>query len=78
MLGVSGCERRTAGDYYSRDLRVAHVDGSVMALSLGRESRGSFYRRAVKIQYPLLQIFGQQLLERQLERLPASTPGQQR
>ena len=44
MLDVSGCERRTAGDYYSGDLRVAHVDGSAIASSFGREARCSFGR----------------------------------
>jgi hypothetical protein len=44
VFDVSGCERRTAGDCYSGDLRVAHVDGSAIALSFGREACRSFGR----------------------------------
>ena len=40
--GTSGCQRRTAGDYYSGDLSVAHADGPAIALSFGREARCSF------------------------------------
>lgn len=42
VFDVSGCQRRTAGDYYSGDLRVAHVDRSAIALSFGRKTRCSF------------------------------------
>jgi len=77
VLDVSGRQRRAAGDYYSGDLRVAHVDGSAILLSFGRETRCSFGRRAIKVQYALLQILGQQLLEGQVERFPTSTVGQQ-
>ena len=64
VFDVSGRERRTAGDYYSCDLGVAHVDGPAIALPFGREGRSSFGCCAVKIQYSLLQILGYEMLER--------------
>ena len=42
VFDVSGCQLRTASDYKSGDLRVVHVDGFAIALSFGRETRGSF------------------------------------
>jgi hypothetical protein len=42
MFDVSGCQRRTAGNHNSGDLRVAHVDDSAIALSFRREARCSF------------------------------------
>lgn len=35
---VSGCQRRTSGDYNTRDLSVAHVDGSAILLPFGCEA----------------------------------------
>jgi hypothetical protein len=39
------CERRTAGDYYSGDLRVAHVDGSASDFKLFNEWALALRRR---------------------------------
>jgi len=78
VFDVSGCQLRSASDYNSCDLRVAHVDGSTIALSFSRETRGSFGCCAIEIQYSFLQILSQQLRERRFECLTASTTRQQR
>jgi hypothetical protein len=59
VFDVSGCQRRTADDYNTRDLSVAHVDGSAILLPFGCEACCGFGCRAVEIQYPLLQILSQ-------------------
>ena len=42
VFEVSGCQRRPSGDYNTRDLSVAHVDGSAIFLPFGCEARCGF------------------------------------